>query len=224
MNTAKSALLAGATGLVGRYLLHELLDSPDYGRVVVIGRRSVGFSHPRLVEHLVGFERLEECASLFRVDAVFCCLGTTLKKAGSKENFRKVDFTYCRNLAALAKRQLVPEFHLVSALGADPASTFFYTRVKGETEQALREMQFSRLCLYRISLLLGERDDRRPVEALAALLAGMLSPVLVGGLRKYRPVRADALATAMRRCSLQDFSGERIVEPEEIKALVYGKD
>lgn len=219
---SKTALIAGATGLVGGCLLRELLDSGLFKKVIVIGRNTVGYTHPRLVERLVIYNKLGQSDSIFKVDAVFCCLGTTLREAGSREQFRLIDFEYCHRIASLARAQSVPEFHILSSLGADPESAFFYSRVKGEIEQAVRQLGFRRMFIYRLSLLLGRRAQGRPWEALATVLAGAMSPFLIRGLRKYRPVRAEAVARAMLHKSSEDTDGEHIVEPPQIKALAYG--
>ena len=215
-------MIAGATGLVGGFLLRELLDSGLFEKVIIIGRNSVGYTHPKLVERLVIFNNLERSDSVFKVDAVFCCLGTTLREAGSREKFRLVDFEYCHRIASLAREQSVPEFHILSSLGADPESSFYYSKVKGEIEQAVRQLGFRRMFIYRLSLLLGRRARVRPLEALATVLAGAMSPFLIRGLRKYRPVRAEAVARAMLYKSSEDIDGEHIVEPPQIKELAYG--
>ncbi|MGH8652006.1 MAG: hypothetical protein ACREYE_07380 [Gammaproteobacteria bacterium] len=138
----RTALLAGATGLVGGHCLELLLQDDAWEQVAVLGRREIGTTHPQLVQRVVDFDRLAEIGEAPRVDDVFCCLGTTIKRAGSEAAFRRVDFTYVHELARLASRHRAGQFLLVSALGADRQSRVFYNRVKGEVEEPIRELPF----------------------------------------------------------------------------------
>jgi uncharacterized protein YbjT (DUF2867 family) len=196
---ARHAWLAGATGLVGGHLLDQLLDDRAFGGVTSFVRRPHLPGTGGLTELVVDFDRLAEAAPAERPDLVFCCLGTTMARAGSREAFRRVDHVYPLALAALARERGCRSFHVVTAMGADPASAVFYNRVKGETERDLAAMGFDELVLYRPSLLLGDRRERRPGEALAQRLMPLFAPLMLGPLRPYRPIRAEAVATAMRR-------------------------
>ena len=214
-----SALLLGATGLVGGHVLDLLLGDPAYGRVVVLGRRSIDREHPKLRQHVADLGRLEEHAALFAVDDVFCCLGTTIRAAGSREAFLRVDLDYPRAVAEAAARNGAERFLLVTALGADADSSVFYNRVKGEVEDAVRTLPFQEVAILRPSLILGERAERRPAEALAQRLAPRLNPLLRGPLRRYRAVEAETVARAMLRLAKAGGRGVRIVESDGIQAL-----
>lgn len=217
--SARTALVAGATGLVGRALLQLLLADPAYGQVTALLRRPLELQDSRLVQQIVDFDQLERHAAAFRADDLFCCLGTTIKKAGSQEAFRRVDFEYPLTMGRLAKAQGVKQYLIVTATGANPRSRFFYNRVKGEVEQALADLQLEGLQIFRPSLLLGQRQEPRPGEAVAALLGRLVAPALVGPLRRYRPIPAAAVAWAMVRVAHQRLPGRRIYESEAIAAI-----
>jgi uncharacterized protein YbjT (DUF2867 family) len=164
-------------------------------------RTSTGVEHPCLQEVQTDFSRLADLANEanhpFAVDDVFCCLGTTIKKAGSQQKFREVDYEYPLALAKLTQREGASRFSLISAVGADEHSSFFYSRVKGELEVALLGLGFQDLQVFRPSLLLGKRQKVRFGEWVASRLAPIFSPFLAGPLAGYRPVPAIAVARAM---------------------------
>jgi uncharacterized protein YbjT (DUF2867 family) len=214
-----SALVLGATGLVGGLCLELLLADPAWSRVTVVARRPSGRSHPRLAEVVAGFERLEEHADAFAVDDVFCCLGTTIRKAGSQEAFLRVDHDFPVAAARLASARGARRFLLVTALGADAGSRVFYNRVKGEVERDVSAIPFEGVALLRPSLILGDRAERRTAETLAQRLAPLAAPLLVGPLRRYRAVDARAVARAMVRLASDGFRGVRVVENDEIAAI-----
>jgi uncharacterized protein YbjT (DUF2867 family) len=193
---ARKALIAGATGLVGSHLLRRLLAHASYTRVEVLVRRELSISHPKIRQRIVDFERLD-LGMADGVDDVFCCLGTTIKKAGSQDAFRRVDHDYPLMLARMAKADGARQFLMVSALGADPHSSVFYSRVKGETERDIAAIGLPKVIFMRPSILLGERQEHRPGEGAGALVGQLIAPLLVGPLRKYRPIPADDVAAAM---------------------------
>ena len=203
-------LLAGATGLTGEQLLDRVLDEPTVTRVLAPTRRPLA-PHPHL-ENPVG--ELAELLPALQgpVDVAFCCLGSTLAKAGSKEAFRAVDhdlvLAFARRAQALGARHLV----VVSAIGADARSSVFYSRIKGETEQALIAMNWPQLTLARPSLLLGPRQEFRLGERLGALVARWVPG-------KYRGIEAAVLARALWRLALEEDNGVRIVESAQLRRL-----
>lgn len=216
MSEPRSALVLGATGLVGGLLLDLLLDDPAWRRVVVLGRRPVDREHPKLEQATDDLGRMEAHADAFRVDAVFCCLGTTLAKAGSREAFRRVDFELVAESARLAARGGAGRYLLVTAAGSSPRSLFFYSRVKGEAEAAVRAAGVPAVAILRPSQILGDRDERRRVEAVAQRASRIVAPLLVGPLRRLRPVPARVLALALARVARELPPGVRVVENEEI--------
>jgi uncharacterized protein YbjT (DUF2867 family) len=216
---ARSALVLGATGLVGGHSLDLLLADAAWERVVTLGRRPVAREHPKLEQRTADFDRLGEQADAFAVDDVFCCLGTTIRAAGSQEAFRRVDHDFVVAAARLASERGARHFLLVTALGADPASRVFYNRVKGETERAVSGLPFLAVSILRPSLILGERAERRTAEALFQRVAPLLSPLLAGPLRRYRAIDARVIARAMTRLAREAAPGVRIVENDELARL-----
>jgi uncharacterized protein YbjT (DUF2867 family) len=192
---SKHALLAGASGLVGDRCLARLLDHPAYDRVTVLSRRPLALSHAKLHVELVDFDGLQSLGE--RCDELFCCLGTTIRKAGSQKAFRRVDHDYPLTLATLGKAAGAQQFLLVSALGANAQSSVFYSRIKGETERDIAAIGLRKVIFMRPSILLGERREHRPGERAGVFVGRLIAPLLVGPLRKYRPIHADDVAAAM---------------------------
>jgi uncharacterized protein YbjT (DUF2867 family) len=168
----------------------------------VVGSAPPGNAGPAVEVHQVDFDELDRHGDLFAVDDLFCCLGTTIRKAGSQEAFRRVDLEYPLQAAHLGRAAGARQFILVSALGADPSSRVFYNRVKGEVEAALAGVGYPRLVIFRPSLLLGDRDEVRPGERVAEWIMKPLGPLMRGPLRRYRPVEAAWVARAMVRRAL----------------------
>lgn len=188
--------IAGASGLVGKHLLDLLLEAKDVEAIFSIVRSTSGKRHAKLVENSVDWERLQP-EDLGTPDIVFCCLGTTLKKAGSQDHFRHVDHTLVVKLAAAAKKAGARKFAVVSALGANATSPIFYSRVKGEMERDVRLAGPIAISIFRPSLLLGKRTESRPAERLAIALFPFYRHFLIGPLRKQMPIAASQVATAM---------------------------
>lgn len=217
-----TALLAGATGLVGGSLLKRLLDDPAYTRVTVLARRELGLDAAKLDQAAVDFDRPETWPAGLGADDVFCCLGTTIKKAGSQEAFRKVDFQYPIAIAERALAAGAGRYLIVTAVGADAKSGIFYNRVKGEVEAALAALAFARgVKIFHPSLLLGERAESRPAERVASAVMRATRGLFVGGLKRYRAIDAAGVARAMWRAArlpeggVEIFEGERLFELAE---------
>ena len=212
-----TALVAGATGLVGRRLLDLLLQSGDYDRVHVLNRRPMGVADARLTEHLVDFDVLAAAKDrIGPVDHAFCALGTTIRAAGSRAAFRQVDHDYVVVFASLTRSLGAQCLAVVSSLGADPGSRNFYLRVKGETERDLQVLELPRLIILRPSLLTGDREEFRAGERLSQFMLGVASPLLVGALRRIRPVSDDLVARAMLESVRQGGPALQFIESEEI--------
>ena len=212
--TSCTALLAGASGLVGGHCLRLLLASTRYERVIAVvrSRLPAEFDHPRLTELVVDFSRLGDVRKRLVADDVFCALGTTMRQAGSQRRFREVDFEYPLKLAQLLRTAGARHFSIVSAKGASPRSPFFYSRVKGEVEAGLVSMGWPSLAIVRPSLIGGSRNPPRPFERLAERLL-RFAP------RSLRTVPAEQIARAMLGCAIEQRPGTRIVESVDIPAL-----
>lgn len=208
----KTALLAGATGLVGSALLPLLLASGRYAKVIVVGRRPVALTHPKLVQVVTELSELDGVRLRLIADDVYCCLGTTMQQAGSKEAFYQVDYQYVVQLAAVATTNFASQFLVVSAMGADAHSRFYYNRVKGEMEGTIRQVPFRAIHIFRPSLLLGQRAAPRLGERVGAFFLKLAAPLLRGRLRHYRPVAAATVAQAMLRAAGQESRGRQVHE------------
>jgi uncharacterized protein YbjT (DUF2867 family) len=207
---SRTALIAGSTGLVGQSLLQKLLDSRDYSRVTAVSRRPLGFTHPKLANPVSDFEHLGALGEKIAADDVFCCLGTTTKKAGGKAGLERVDYHMVLDLARSARAAGAGQFLVVSAVGASLRSPAFYSRVKARMERSVAETGYAAVHILRPSLLLGERNESRPVEDVAQMLAPLLNPLFPDKLLKYRPVEADDVASAMLALALRPSSGVHI--------------
>ena len=205
-------LLAGASGMVGREVLRQALADPRVGEIVAPARRPLA-ADAKLRNPLVDFDALPADAAWWKVDAVICTLGTTIRDAGSQAAFRKVDHDYPLAVARHALAHGATTFVLTSASGADADSRIFYSRTKGELERDLRTLGYRSLCLVRPGLLGGERERRRPLEHAGMQLLGAIGPLLP---RRYRVVPAERVAASLLRMALDAEPGVRIVESEEI--------
>lgn len=213
-----TALLVGATGLVGGHCLDLLLEASPYRKVIVYTRRPLGREHPKLEAIVIDFEKLRDLDPFPAAD-VFCALGSTIAKAGSQHAFLKVDFEYPSALAERSAAAGSTQFLLVSSVGADPKSGNFYLRVKAEVEKAVSARPFESVQIFRPSLLLGDRKEFRLGEKAAGLAARAGQFALVGKLRKYRPVGAETVARAMVNAARQGRPGRPIYQYDEILAL-----
>jgi len=222
MSEARTALVLGATGLVGGLCLEMLLADGAWERVTALGRRPTWRTHPRLVEVVADFDQLDVQADAFAATDVFCCLGSTIRKAGSQAAFYRVDHDYPVAAAKLASEHGARRFLIVTALGGNPGSRVFYNQVKGEVERDVSALPFEGVAILRPSLILGPRDERRRAEALAQKLAPPAAPLLWGPLRKYRAIRAERVAGAMVRLAREGFRGVRILESDEIERVGRG--
>ena len=209
--SARTVWVVGATGLVGRETVRVLLESGD--RVVAWVRRASGLQHPGLVERVIDFEQLDAAfvpEPGERPDVAVCCLGTTIKQAGSQDRFRRVDHDYVLAFARAAHQAGASTFAVVTALGADAKSLVFYNRVKGEVEQALAGIGFESLVIARPSLLLGEREQARLGERLMAPVSRLLP-------MRYRGIEGITVARALRNLVLDAIPGRRLVLSDELQ-------
>jgi uncharacterized protein YbjT (DUF2867 family) len=205
----KVAVIAGSTGLIGKQLLQLLLDDPEYHLVKAITRTPLELKHVKLQNIVADFNRLGEYADRISGDVVFCCLGTTMKKAGSKEAFRKVDYVYPLELADVTHASGAQQFLLVSALGADKNASIYYNKVKGEVEEAIGKVGFRSYHIFRPSLLLGPRNESRPGEDAAKFfykVFGFLIP------EKYKALDSMKVARAMLLLAREEQEGSHIHE------------
>ncbi|MBA3899968.1 MAG: oxidoreductase [Bacteroidetes bacterium] len=216
---AKTALIAGASGLTGSHCLDFLLNNDAYDKVISIGRNELKANHPKLEQIITDFSDLKEILPGLKADDVFCCLGTTIKKAGSKEAFKKVDYEYPLLIAKLAKANGAKGFHFVSAIGASADSFFFYSQVKGELEEEIMKVDFENANILRPSILDGDRKESRPAEKIGLMAAKFISPLLVGSFSKFKPTKAKAVGYVMVEMATKGIKGLSIIESDQIEQI-----
>lgn len=191
-----TALMVGATGFVGNLLLRRLLADQNFGEITVYGRRQLSVSHSKLTVRTIDFDTLSHRTDFEPADLAFCCLGTTMKKAGSKEAFHKVDFEYVVNFAHECSRAGVKHFFLISAMGADASSMFYYNEVKGQAEEAIEKLNFESIHFVRPSLLLGDREEFRLGEKVGQFFNKVFKPLIP---LSYQGVQGEQLAVFMHQ-------------------------
>ena len=210
----KTAVIIGASGLVGSHLCEQLLASPHYSKVILLNRRPTEINHSKLEEKIIDFENPDLKGLI--ADDVFCAIGTTIKKAGSKEAQYKIDCKYPSHLASILKEQGAKQFLLVSSIGANAASTNFYLRTKGELENNIKAIGFETSIIVRPSFILGQRKEFRLGEKIGIVMMRILSPLMLGSLKKYRGVKAEAIAAKLITSANSGLSKHHIIESDAI--------
>lgn len=215
----KTALIIGSTGLVGSHLLNLLLDSNDYIKVITFVKRDTGIKHQKLTQHIIDFDKPETYKELVVGDDFFCTIGTTIKKAGNKDAFRKVDFEYPKQFAAFALQNKVKQFLIISSLGADSNSGNFYLKTKGEIQDFLKDCNFESVAVLQPSLLLGNRTEFRLGEKIGAFFMKTLSFLFLGNLKKYKAIEGKTVAKALLTIVKTNNSGFKIYESDVIQEI-----
>ncbi|WP_188051686.1 NAD(P)H-binding protein [Flavobacterium sp. GP15] len=208
----KTALVIGSTGLIGSYLLTELLESDQYSHVITFSKRDTGIKHPKLKQHIIDFDQPESYKELVVGDDFFCTIGTTIKQAGSQKAFRKVDYEYPKQFAEIASQNKVKQFLIISSLRADANSSNFYLKTKGEIQDYLRTSDFETIAVLQPSLLLGNRNEFRLAEKIGGLFMKMLPFLFFGNLKKHKPIEGKIVAKALFKIAQQKHKGFKIYE------------
>jgi len=219
----KTALIIGSSGLIGSQLLELLLESNAYIKVITFVKRDSGIQHSKLEQHIIDFDQPETYKELVVGDDFFCTIGTTIKNAGSQEAFRKVDFEYPKEFAAIALKSKIKQFLIISSLGADANSGNFYLKTKGEIQDFLRECNFESVTVLQPSLLLGNRKEFRLGEKIGSFFMKLFSFLLIGNLKKYKPIQSEAVAKAMFSIAQKNYKGFHIIESNEIQEIANKK-
>lgn len=219
----KTALIIGSTGLIGSHLLDLLLESTEYGKVITFVKRDSGIQHPKLEQHIIDFDKPETYKELVAGDDFFCSIGTTIKNAGSQDAFKKVDFGYPKEFAAIALLNNVKQFFLISSLDALSTSSNFYLKTKGEIEDFLKKSSFETIVILRPSLLLGNRKEFRLGEKIGAFFMKLFSFAFTGKIKKYKPIQSEAVAKAMFDIAQKNYKGFHIIESDEIQEIANKK-
>ena len=215
----KSALIIGSTGLIGSELVNLLLDSNDYLKVITFVKRDSGIKHPKLTQHFIDFDKPETYKDLVVGDDFFCAIGTTIKKAGSQNAFRKVDFEYPKQFAAFALDNKVKQFLIISSLNANAMSGNFYLKTKGEIQDFLKNCAFESVAVLQPSLLLGNRTEFRLGEKVGAFFMKAFSFVFQGNLKKYKPIEGITVAKALLKIAQKNVKGFKIYESDVMQEI-----
>lgn len=216
------SIMVGTSGLVGKNLGSKILQSPAMTALWSHGRRKSGLSSPKLMETLGAIDGLAGFTKPFQPDLAICCVGSTLAKAGSKEAFLAIDKGLTLSFARFAKQLGIERFHLVSSLGAQSQASSFYLKVKGETEAEVEALGFRECVIYRPSLLLGDREDKRPLEGMAVTLYRLVQPVYPSFLNTWKPIEAHQLAEVILQRMLAPQDGLHILENADLHRIYRG--
>lgn len=214
----KSAIIIGATGLVGSQISHLLINDKRYDKVIVFARKSLGIDSQKLEEHLVDFDKIDEWKHLIQGDELYSAMGTTIKKAGSKDRQYQIDYTYQYQVAQAAAENGVQSYMLVSSAGANHKSSNFYTRIKGELDEAVQQLDFEKIFIFRPSLLAGDRKEKRIGEKIGFTILQPLSKIPF--IKKYRPIFGYEVALAMINIANGNHGTFEIFELDEIFSLL----
>ncbi len=210
------ANVIGATGLVGRYLVQQLLEDAHFEKVRIFVRRDTGIKHPKLEQQIVDFSDEKSWGKHLMGDVLFSALGTTLKQAGGKDKQYEVDFTFNLNFARKAKENGIENYVLVSSVGADAKSSLFYTRMKGELDEAVQQIGFKNIAILRPASLVGERKERRITEEMSIPVVNFVTKFV---FKKYKPIHGEIVAQAMINAVLHPSSDKIIWEADEVFQL-----
>jgi uncharacterized protein YbjT (DUF2867 family) len=212
----KTALLLGSTGLIGGHVLELLLADEAFEKVVSFARKPLPIKHPKLKQRVVDFDNPESYEQFVKGDVIFCCLGTTIKTAGSQAAFKKVDYEYPLEFAKAAKQNRVSHYLIITSIGATINTSNFYLKTKGEIESELTKLNFQSLTVLRPSMLLGNRKEFRIGEAIGKVVMTLLSFLFVGPFKKYKAIHAKAVANAMVKQSKSANKGTQVILSDEI--------
>lgn len=219
MSQKETAVVLGATGLIGKCLIEQLIQDEQFEKVILLTRRETGFNHPKIEELIIDFDQLESYKYKVKGHVLFSCLGTTIKKAGSKEAMYKIDYTYQYQIAKAGFENGISSYVLVSSSGAKASSFIFYTKIKGQLEEAVTALTFDRTIIFRPSVLMGEREENRAAEKVGAAIINLFGKVPF--LKKYRGIKGQEVASAMLNCYKNESSYNiELYELDEIFKLI----
>lgn len=216
----KTALVFGGSGLVGSELVRQLCDFSDYKEVICIHRKPQNFKYSNCKEIISDFSNPEGLLQGIQADEVFCCLGTTIKKAGSKENFTKVDYDLPLAIGRACVKNGVKHYVIISSVGADPKSGNFYLRTKGTMEQEVLKLSLPQVTIVRPSMLLGNRKEFRFGEQAGKMLMNIIQPLMFGSLKRYRPIQASVVASAMIIIANSNPTKQKFFESHQLQEIV----
>ena len=215
----KTALLFGATGLVGGHVLNQLIQNDNYSKIKIFVRSSIQINNSKIEAIQTDFNNLEKYRNDITGEDCFFCIGTTRKNSPNKNEYERVEFNIPTQIAQIAKSNSIKSFFFVSSGYADPKSSGDYLKFKGLVEQEIKNQNFDKIGIMRPSFLLGNRKEKRIGEKFGIILFKLLTPILVGPLRKMRPIKAEIVAKAMVKLANENIN-QSIFESNEIAELV----
>ncbi|MCH2232608.1 MAG: NAD(P)H-binding protein [Crocinitomicaceae bacterium] len=215
---SKTAIVLGGTGLTGSHLITKLLEDDNYSKVKVFGRSSIGIEHPKLEEKIMDLLNMEEHKAKFNGDVLFCCIGTTKKKTPNQEHYHKIDFGIPVNAAKYSKENGINSFAVMSSMGANHKSSIFYSRTKGEMENAVLGMGIPHTYILRPALITGNRNEKRGGEKFFAGIMRFFDLFMFGGLKKYRSIKSERIAECMIRLAASN-THQRIIDSGQIQQI-----
>ncbi len=213
---SKSAIILGATGLTGSYILEELLNNDVYDKVISFSRNPLAIKHDKLKSIECDLLNLEEQKDAFKADDVYVCIGTTNNKTPNKKLYREIDFGIPVTAAQLCRENMIDNIAVMSSLGANANSTVFYPKTKGEMESSVLEMEIPNTFLLRPSMIMGPRKEKRFGETMGKMIAFIIGPLLVGPLKKYKGIHAETIAKAMINLCNSKSEIKGIIESDKI--------
>lgn len=220
MNDIKlTAIVFGASGLTGRFVVEHLINDIDYGEVRLFVRKELMINNTKIKQIVFDTDKLESFSNELTGDHLFCCLGTTIKKAGSKNNFYRIDHDMVERVAKIASHNKVKSFVVISSIGANRNSHNFYLKTKGQMEESIRTFHFNNLTIIRPSMLLGIRPEYRFGEEIVKKIFSLANPLMIGSLKKYRGIHASTVAKAMISLAKKSV-GYKIIESDQLDNLL----
>lgn len=223
MNNEKlTALVFGASGLTGKFVIEHLINDPDYELIKIFVRKELKIQHGKIRQVVINPDNIELISNEVVGDHLYCCIGSTIKKAGSKEVFYKTDHDLVERIAKIASSNKVRSFVVISSIGAKDRSSNFYLNTKGKMEESIKTFNFNNLSIVRPSMLLGIRHEKRLFEEAGKIVVRLLSPLLIGVTKKYKPIHASTVAKAMIKIA-KDLKGTNIIESDQLEILADTK-
>lgn len=219
----KTAIILGATGLTGSFLLKRLVADKHYEKIILFSRSATPVKSEKIEEHLIDLFQLGKHRDKFKADVVFCCVGSTQKKTPNNEIYRKIDYGIPVTAAKLCKENNIENFLVISAMGANSKSRFFYNRTKGEMEKAVLQEEIRNTYIFQPSLIAGKREEKRPFEFLGKQIMKFANVLMFGPLKKYQSIAPEIIAKAMHEVAQNGYEKIKI-ESDEIKEIAREDD
>ena len=217
----KKAILFGASGFIGSCLLIDLLNNTDYDQVSIVVRKTLGLNHPKLIELIGDYSTLDRLKDKIKGDEIFIALGTTKKNTPDRTEYYQIDHDYPVKAAMIARENGAKSVFIVTAVGADASSNVFYIKTKGEVERDILSLKIKHTCIFRPSLIMGERKENRAFERTLIKIWGYINPVLIGkSLTKYRGMTGQDIARAMINAAKDEKAAVRVLEWQQMTDLL----